>query len=327
MSRFFLTPGFPARATVWPLLCASAVVLAAGAVHAEPHERLILEISPDAASRLDVRLTERLVVLETADLDVAAPSGVPFRPPLYFRILPLPEGAVRVELWELGKPYGARSVSGAGTDHLKARRIALAAAELGRQLQRRRMAELAAARQAVTADRADGGRAEGFPIHARFVASAGARGAALGGASAWLAGPELAATLRFDTGQRLSLGAGWLAGRYGDDGFRWLEASLSFAQSFALARTVALDAGLSLAAASTNVTGSEVTEGSMDGWSARAGAFAKVQIRIGRFLSLGVGPDLGVVLRPVSNGRADASRLGGAWLGGSLVLTVDPGAP
>src|SRR6187431_2323057 len=85
------------------------------------------------------RATRRLVQLELSEIDVPqASANKRSRAPLFFRVV-LVEPDVRVELWERGEYYGARGVSGSNAaGQLGARRVALAAAELARRLQRRR---------------------------------------------------------------------------------------------------------------------------------------------------------------------------------------------
>src|SRR5260221_10902041 len=186
---------------------------------------VMVDVAPEAAPLIDSRATARLVALETADVDVPPPPGASFRPPLYFRIRPLSAASLRVELWELGQPYGARSVSAVGSNTLKARRIALAAAELARQLRQRRLAELRAARHAPEEDQGRATKRAGTPIYGRLGCGASARGASLGAADVWLLGPAIEATLHFSSGQRLSLGAAWLAGSapvLGSSSERWL---------------------------------------------------------------------------------------------------------
>jgi hypothetical protein len=297
---------------------------------AEPRDGVILEVRPDAAALVDARATERLVALETADIDVPTPPGVTFKPPLYFRVLPLSATSLRVELWELGQSYGARSVSSAGSDTLKARRIALAAAELARQLRQRRVAELGAAQRAREAAEAPQGERTGFPIYGRFVWSASARGASVGGADAWLLGPAASTTLRFSSGQRLSLDVAWLVGAaplLGGSGVRWLEAGLSFGQSFALGGGFAVELGL--ASAASAVRFDQPNGVPLDTWSARAGGFARAEQRLGRALLVSGGPDVGALLRPLTAVASDGTehRLSGLWLGGTVTLSIDPQAP
>src|SRR6185503_9592831 len=135
---------------------------------ATSRDRLMIEVHRDAAPLIDVRATQRLVELETADVDVPPPPKLDFRPPLYFRIVALSAATLRVELWELGQPRGARSVSAAGNDMLKARRIALAAAELARRLRQQRLSEIRTAEQQPK-EVEDEKKRSGVPIYGRLA--------------------------------------------------------------------------------------------------------------------------------------------------------------
>ena len=153
--------------------------------------------------------------------------------------------------------------------------------------------------------------------------SAGVEAATIGVSDAWLLGPALATTLKWSSGQRLSLGAAWLAGKSAsleDATARWLEGNLAFAQAFGVAPGIDLDLGLAAAIASVRLS-DEGALAPLDTWSSRAGAFARVDVRLGPHLGISVGPDVGVVLRPLTlDGflSGDERRLGGPWLGGTL---------
>jgi hypothetical protein len=280
---------------------------------------------------VDGRVAARLVALETADVEVPAPPGVARRPPLYFRILPAPRESLRVELWELGRPYGARTVSSTGTQNLEARRIALAAAELARQLRERRFLEIAAARREKSAPHAPSSPPTGIPIYGRMAWSGGARAATIGVSDAWLVGPHADASLRFSSGPRLTLGGAWLAGR-ADLGAvsgtaRWLEVGLALSETISLAPSVELDIGLAAALASVRVaSGSGDASAVQDLWSARGGALGRVEMALSRHVTLAVGPDVGAVLRPldIRGPGITRHRLGGLWLGGALTIVVGP---
>jgi hypothetical protein len=289
----------------------------------------MIEVHPDAAPLIDVRATERLMELEAADVDVPPPPKLDFRPPLYFRILALSPWTLRVELWELGQPRGARSVSTAGSDILKSRRIALAAAELARRLRQQRLSEIRAAAEAPK-EVEDEKKHGGIPIYGRLTWSAGAQAAAVGLGSAWVAGPVLEAGLRFASGPRLALGAAWLAGEAStfapSASARWAEVNVGVGDAFAVAPSLGVSVGLVASVAALRV-GSPAGPATpaLDGWSSRAGVNARLELALGRSLTISLGPDLGVVLRPVSALGADGDRhrVSGLWLGGGLALTVD----
>jgi hypothetical protein len=324
------------RTKRWPLgltlaLCASFV---SGLARGQTRARPILEVDAGASHVVDARVAERFVALETADVEVPPPPGVVVRAPLYFRVVALPGASLRVELWELGRPYGARSVSSTGTQSLEARRIALAAAELARQLRERRVLEIAAARRERSSAHAPAPPRAGFPIYGRVAWSGGARAATIGVSDAWLVGPHLDASLRFSSGPRLTLGGAWLAGAAdptdasgASRGARWLEVTLALTRSVSLSRRVDLDVGLSAALASVRLASSrDAGHASLDTWSARGGALARVEAVLGRHVALAVGPDVGAVLRPIDTSGPDGApgRLAGLWLGGTITAVVDP---
>jgi hypothetical protein len=293
----------------------------------------MVDVSRDAATLIDPRATERLIELETADVDVPAPPGAAFHPPLYFRILVLSQTSLRVELWELGKQYGARSVSTVGSDNLKARRIALAAAELARRLRQQRLAEIAAA-QAPKSGEDESAKRALLPIYGRFTFGAGAQAAGIGPSSAWIVGPSIDATLRFSSGPRLSLGAAWLVGQAPEFGAsssaRWADVSLTYLHGFPLTPSFELSAGLSAAVGAVRIGEPHgPASAPLDTWSSRAVLLMRAEVRLGPFFSLGAGPDVGVVLSPISttNDAGERRQIGGLWLGGALAVTIDPEAP
>ncbi|HEX4339502.1 MAG TPA: hypothetical protein VH062_26530 [Polyangiaceae bacterium] len=298
-------------------------------MNASSSDRLMVDVDRDAAPLIDPRATERLIELETADVDVPPPVTTSIRPPLYFRILVGTATSLRVELWELGQPYGARSISVAGSANLKARRIALAAAELARRLRQRRLAEIAARDRVPESDDAERAKRAGTPIYGRMTWSAGLHGAAVGLSSAWLLGPGVDATLRFSTGTRVSLGAAWLAGKapaFGSSASaRFVDLSLSCVQGFTLSPSFDVSAGLvaSVDAARIGEPGGPATR-ALDTWSSRAALVLRAEARLVRHLSAAIGPDVGVVLTPISavGSDGDTHRIGGLWLGGALTLTL-----
>jgi hypothetical protein len=291
----------------------------------------MVEVHRDAAPLIDVRATERLMELETADVDVPPPPKLDFRPPLYFRIVALSPTTLRIELWELGQPRGARSVSAAGNDILKARRIALAAAELARRLRQQRLSEIRAAREQPK-EVEDTKKRAGVPIYGRLAWSAGAEAAVLG-AGNWVAGPAVHAALRFHSGPRVMVGGNWLAGEApsfsSGASLRWAEVNLGIGNGFVVSSGTTLSVHLVASMAALRVgSPSGPSSAPIDGWSSRLVAGARLEFSLGHSLAFAVGPDLGVVLRPVSAESDDgAHRLGGLWAGGGLGLTLDPDAP
>ncbi|HVU05562.1 MAG TPA: hypothetical protein VHE30_27630 [Polyangiaceae bacterium] len=267
---------------------------------------------------MEARVAERLVALETRDIDVpVSPSGT--LAPLYFRVLRAPPTSLRVELWELGKSEGVRNVSATGSPALEARRVALVAAELARTFRRRRLAEIQAAEREAARERSDAGEGDGFPIHARLGWAGGARVLAL--SSGVLGGPLAEASLRFHSGPRLALDAGWLAGsgtvRDVDRSLRLLEVGLTASCAAPLSRGAALDVGLFAKVGSLRLGGRDTT-GPEDTWSARSGLSARLELGLSRALSLAAGPEASVLLR-----RVDGD-LGGIVVGGTVTLVAVP---
>jgi hypothetical protein len=321
---------------LWTLGFLASVAVGMGASRraaASSPERLMIDVDRDAYALIDVRATERLIELETADVDVPPPPASAVAPPLYFRILAASQSALRVELWELGQPYGARSVSAAGSATLKARRIALAAAELARRLRQRRLAEIAERQRAPESDESARSKHGGFPIYGRLTWGAGLSGAAAGLSSAWLLGPAIDGTLRFSSGPRLSLGAAWLAGEAPvfspSASARFLQVSLSCVQGFPITRDFTVAAGLAASVAAVRIGEPRgPASAAVDTWSSHADLLLRGEGRLSRILSLALGPDVGVVLTPISATGSDGEvhRISGLWLGGALTLTIDPDA-
>jgi hypothetical protein len=270
------------------------------------------------------------VLLEIDDIDVPAPLGSTGGPPLYFRILASGATSLRVELWELGAPRGARNISSAGSDTLRARRIALAAGELTRQLQRRRKSEIEAASRTPSGGPQPRAPERGIPLYARFMLEAGGRAAAIGPADAWVLGPSLGVGFGFSSGFALSLGAAWLAGRAPDfgGGARWFDVGLGAAQRLVKSPSFRLSAGAEASVASVRVDdGYELGAGPpLDTWSARAGLSVRAGIPLGKAVTLVFGPDIGFVLRPIHGFAPDgaARSISGLWTGGTLSIQLEP---
>src|SRR5690606_8685376 len=148
---------------------------------------------------------------------------------VFFRVLVASADALRVELWDRGEFHGARSVTGEGSRQVRARRLALGAAELVRRLRQKRLAE---ARQ-LAEDKAKRAREEAQQrdwAH-RPTLALGAAGtfALVGPGDLWLAGPELAGQLRPGHAARVDLAVRWMWGRASDvddSTASWLELAI-----------------------------------------------------------------------------------------------------
>ena len=297
--------------------------------------RVIVEISPKAERFVDGRSVRRLVEVELSDAEVPLRPGESnsARPSVYFRILATTPETLRIELWDKGDFYGARKLGSRDVKELVARRIALAAAALVRDMRSRRVLETnaaaAAARQRAS-ERAALADAERWP--AVTVTSRGL-GAVVGPGDVWLAGVGLGGELRLKSRTRVELGAAWLFGGVpaagGEPSERWLELGVSPMQGLELAPGFDLALGFSAAAAAvhyTRVRSVDGEPGELDTWSARAVARVLAEPRLGRIARLSVGPELGAVLRRVSlvDNAGESQRLGGLWLGLSVGIALDP---
>lgn len=290
---------------------------------------VLVEIDAAAERLVDPRSARRLVSLELADVSVPSSGTQRSAPVLFFRILGRSDGNLRIELWERGEFHGARALSGVGANpQLVARRVALAAAELGRRLARKREATNARdakqrrAREA--REREERARTQDGPLALRpELAVAGVPG------RAWLLGQRLTGELTLRRSLRLDVGAElWTA---------WLEPSLhaelqavTLAPAYRLALTRSLDLDLSARAAA--LLAQVPTATSLDGitnqnssWTARAAGAARLELRLSRQLRAGVGLEAGALLRDVSYGFRDrTAQLGGAWWSASLGVVFTP---
>jgi hypothetical protein len=213
---------------------------------------------------------------------------------------------------------------------LRARRIALAAGELTRQLQRRRRSEIEAASRAPSGGPRPQAPEMGIPIHARFALEAFGRAAALGPSDAWVVGPGLGVGLGFSSGFRLSLGAAWLVGRAPDFGgsTRWLDADLAATQRIVKGAAFNLSAGAEASIASVRLDDGHDPGAAppLDTWSARAGLLVRGGVPLGKSVSLLFGPDVGFVLRPIRGFASDGveRRISGLWIGGTMSIQLEP---
>ena len=283
---------------------------------------------------VDPRFTRRLVQLELSELDVPPAPTVRGQPTaLFFRIVYMDENTLRVELWERGTFYGARSISTL-TDRaqLHARRIALAAAELARRLRRDRLAEAARLRrQAHAAANESDSQARRRKTPRLVVApTLGAYG--IGRGALWLAGPSLSAGVRAGA-VHARLGASWWTGRTRGAGARcwaeWSELSVAPGTSVELSPALGLDLGLVASAAMVRFGRAQEVDaiaGQKETYSARLAAQAALALSLSPSTSLAIAPEAGAVLRhiPVTLLDGTSKRYGGLWLGVSLSAELEP---
>jgi hypothetical protein len=291
-----------------------------------------VEIGDGAESLLDARATRRLIALELADVSVLGLDAAKHqRTSLFFRVVQV--GAdLRVELWQRGEFHGARIVSGSNAGgQLGARRVALAAAELARRLQKKRQiqadreradaAAQALARAAAARRTLDGPLA----LRTSFAVTD------IGAGSALLVGPRLLGQWTIAPRAHLDGGLAWLEGGAPDGvNAEWLELSLAPSVRLPLSEVLDLDLGVDLAAAwvrFARVRGVDEIVDQSETWSARAAGLVRIEPRLNRNLRLSVGTAAGLVLReipfePISGG---SDRLRGLWLSLDLGLVFTPG--
>jgi len=310
------------------LLCSFTLFARAGFAHAPA---VLIEIGDSAESALDARATRRLVQLELSEIDVPPASGNKrAAAPLFFRVV-LVDHDVRVELWERGEYHGARLVSGSNAaGQLGARRVALAAAELARRLQRKRQLQAAREQLAQLARAELAAREARRALDGPFALRSSLELASIGELSATLAGPRLLGQWSFARRARIEAGFAWLAGSAPSTAnSEWLELSVAPMQRIALADALDLDLGLTVAAAWLRlgrVSGVDGISGQNETWSARAAATLRIEPRISRQMRLSLGGDVGLLLRNVQfqSLAGSAERLQGAWLAIGIGVVFTP---
>jgi hypothetical protein len=301
------------------VLCAALVALtprmsvAAGAP-------VLVEISDGAETLLDARATRRLVALELSELTLVEPDKrAPM--PLFFRVVQFGPD-LRVELWQRGEFHGARVVSGTSKGgQLSARRVALAAAELARRLQKKRQMQAERERLDAMARAAARAREARGTLDGPLALRPSLLVADVGNMASVLAGPRLLGQWTFAPRTRLDAGLSWLAGSAPDSSkAEWLELSIAPSHRVSLAEALELDLGVSLAAAwvrFARVRGVDAILDQSETWSARASAVLRIEPRLTRQLRLSVGIEAGLLLReiPFEPLGGGSDRLRGMWLG------------
>ena len=310
---------------------------------AEPatSSQVVVEIDRRAARSLNDRLTRRLIELELGDLEIPpAVDDENVSPPesshtIFVRVLGEGDDQLRVELWERGIYHGARLVPvEAGTsEQLRARRIALTAATLGRRLRITRIREERLAAERVRLEAEEKRAAQLLAPPSRIAFGAHVRGAVVGPDGFWLVGPGLEGQLRRDTGERLDVGVSWMTGTAqvlaGSPAVQWLEVSLSPGYAFRLSERLDLVAALDVAAGTVHLSHVVAVDDSVqqqDTWSARGAGRVLFELDAGSLTHLRFGTEVGATLRriPVVDWSGAKERLGGFWLGASLGWEFDP---
>lgn len=313
-------------------MLALALLLSAAPAHAEDRPRVFVEISPKAERYVDGRLTRRFVEIELSDADIPARPGER-KSTAYFRVLAISADTLRIELWDKGDFYGARRINSSDVKDLVARRVALAASSLVRDMRERRLLEVQALQREQAAREKELAELDRLRRWPAVMLEPRALAAVVPG-DLVLAGPGLGGQLRFEQGTRVDLGMAWLFGSVpalsGSSSARWLELGVTPTHTFRAGSGFDLGVGVTVAAAAlhfTKVAAVDDTPGELDTWSARAALRLMAEPHLGRSARLSAGPEVGVMLRrvPVRGEDGDAQRLGGLWLGVSAGVALDPG--
>ena len=290
---------------------------------------VVVEIDAPAERLVDARSARRLVPLELSDVAVPAGNGQRGAPVLFFRVLGRPDGSLRIELWERGEYHGARTLNGAGENpQLVARRVALAAAELGRRLARKREATLARevrlrkSREAAQRERHE--RTQEGPLALR---SELALGAVPG--DVWLFGQRLTGELSLRGPLRLDVGSELWEGALDPDIRVELQGvSLGPAYRVVLTRSVDLDFGVQAAALLLDVPAARSLDARVaqhSSWQARLSGATRLELRLSRQVRALLGAEAGGLLRDVPyHADAGAGHLNGFWWGASLGVVLTP---
>jgi hypothetical protein len=289
----------------------------------------VVEIDVPAERVVDARSARRLVPLELSD--VAVPTGNAQRgaPVLFFRVLGRAGGSLRIELWERGEFHGARTLSGAGeTPQLVARRVALAAAELGRRLARKREAMLAREarlrKSREAQEREQHERTQDGPLALRSELALGAAPGKM-----WLFGQRLNGELSLRGPLRLDVGGELWEGALDPDARVELQAvAIGPAYRLAPARGLDLDLGVHAAALLMVVPGARSLDTRVaqdSSWQARLTGAARLELRLSRQVRALIGAEAGGFLRdvPYQTDRG-SGRLRGFWWAASLGLVLTP---
>jgi hypothetical protein len=290
---------------------------------------VVVEIDVAAERVVDARSARRLVPLELSDVAVPSGSGQRGAPVLFFRVLGRPGGSLRIELWERGGYHGARTLNAAGENpQLVARRVALAAAELGRRLARKREATLARearlrkSREARRRKQLE--RTQEGPVALRSELALGAAPGKI-----WLFGQRLNGELSLRGPLRLDVGGELWEGAL-DPHIRVELQGITLGPAYrsVLARGVDLDFGVQAAALLLDVPAARSLDTRMtqdSSWQARVSGAARLELRLSRQVRAVVGAEAGALLRDVPYETDDASgRLRGFWWGASLGVVVTP---
>lgn len=288
---------------------------------------VLVEIDGTAERWVDARSARRLVPLELSD--VAVPASGRGAPALFFRVLGRESGALRVELWERGEFHGARTLSGAGENpQLLARRVALAAAELGRRLSRKREAQLARDER-LRLHREARERAERDKTREGPLALRSELAVARLSTQAWLFGERVAAELSLRGPLRLDVSAQLWGGAL-EPGLRAELQGVSLGPAYraVLTRALDLDLGAYASAFLVHVPGAAALDGIAQqptSWTAALTGASRLELRLSTQVRAALSVEAGALVRSMPYATEQRSeRLRGVWLGGGLGLVITP---
>lgn len=289
---------------------------------------MVVEIDALAERAVDARSARRLIALELSDVVVPSPS-VGRRAELFLRVLGREGDSLRLELWERGEFHGARALSRAGENpQLFARRVALAAAELGRRLARKREAALQReARLKLAREQRERQLRE--QTQEGPVALRSELGFAFVPGRLWLGGSKAATELTLRGALRLDLAAeAWAGHLRAAGGAALYGLSLGPAYRAVLAPRVDWDVAARASALSLQAPAASQLDsvaGQQGTWSALAAISSRLELRLSRQVRASLGVEGGALLRSVSyRGESGQERLRGPWLSGALGLVVTP---
>lgn len=286
----------------------------------------IVEIDDAAARLLDTQGTRRLIRLELADIDWEGNTSS--KAVLYFRIYATADGNLTIELWDRGTLYGDRHISSQGNEPLRARRLALASAELARAALRQQHIEQHRKRHRQRRTPVPPSSLS-LPASLRLLPSA--HGATIDFDDLLVLGPRLSAALVFQQGPRVDLGVGWELGRVrapGDNAnARWSEVFLAPSYSWHFGGSE-LDLGLQVSAAAVSFQDFPVGPSqrrSVHTWSSQLGLLSRYHHALSPMFRLFLEVELGHTLRPIPVwSPTGGEQLGGFWgglsLGGELTV-------
>jgi hypothetical protein len=308
----------------WLLVLVAALLASASRTALAAPTSVVVEIDAVAERLVDPRSAHRLVPLELSDVALPVNGSARGASVLFFRVLGRADGSLRIELWERGEYHGARVLSGAGENpQLVARRVALAAAELGRRLARKREATLARderlkkAREARARDQRE--RTQDGPVALRSELALGAVPGKMR-----LFGQRVAGELTLRGPLRLDVGAEHWTGSL-QPALSAELAGLHLGPAYRIALTRGLDLDLALLIAAPQARSLDAIVGQDSSWTARLSFTPRFEARLGRQVRALLAADAGGLLRTVPYGADERPQhLRGFWWGASIGVVVTP---